>query len=106
MRLLNLQLLTTCIPCFAVGLLNNEVLKVLDLAYTSVGQNGTYDLPTISSNMKELHLEGAGMKGAIPGNWAWTLECMSVAHNPGVCGALSSSGLPCFDSSGTAIGKL
>jgi hypothetical protein len=86
--------------------MGNGILRVLDLAYTNVGNNGTYDLPSISSAMKELHLEGAGMKGTIPANWAYALECMSVAHNPHICGALPSGGLPCFDSSGTAIGKV
>jgi hypothetical protein len=81
--------------------LSGPLPSTLYYANNNVNGNGTSGSP-----LKRLQLQGNSLTGTLPQTWSSLrrLACLQLHNNPGLCGDVPS-GLPCFTTTGTSLGK-
>jgi hypothetical protein len=68
---------------------------------------GNNSLPSYLKSLVALDLSANYLSGIMPVTWGTlngTLNCLSLAYNPGLCGSVPL-GLPCFTANGTDFGE-
>lgn len=81
--------------------LSGPLPSPLYYANNNLNGNGTSGSP-----LRRLQLQGNNLSGTIPQTWSSLrrLACLQLHNNPGLCGDVPS-GLPCFSTTGTSLGK-